>query len=236
MIHDFEVEIDSSVPAVQGDEFFVVNLGGERRTVNIHDYAGIYAVPGLYEHVLQLRLQSKSPQVMAASLGARVALSEDAATPVRCLDVGAGVGLSGAALSVEGLAPTVGIDIVPAAAEAAHRDRPGLYEHYVVGALGEVDLAPLIETYRLNALVSSAALTGGHIEPQVLAKTWAAFSPGDWLAFTCLDSRADAARDGFEKWTDFEFDEPFLHRRLTTGEPVHFRSLVGRRRHTARTA
>jgi predicted TPR repeat methyltransferase len=236
LIDNFRVEIDSSVPAVQGDEFFVVHLDGERRTVNIHDYAGIYAVPGLYEHVLQLRLQSKSPQMMAASLGARVALSKDAATPVRCLDVGAGVGLSGAALSVEGLAPTVGMDIIPAAAEAAQRDRPGLYERYVVGDLGKVDLAPLIKTYRLNALVSSAALTGGHIEPQVLAKTWAAFSPGDWLAFTCLDSRADTARAGFDNWTDFEFDEPFLHRRLTTGEPVHFRSLVGRRRHTARTA
>lgn len=230
MTERYEVEIDPTVPAVQGDEFFVVVRGDERLQINIHDYDAIYAVPGLYEHVLQLRLQCRSPQTMAAALSARVAASEGAGAGVRCLDVGAGSGMSGAALSVAGLTPTVGLDVSPVAAAAVQRDRPGLYERYVVGALGEIDLPPLINTYRLNALVSSAALTGGHIEPDVLAETWAAFAPGDWLAFTCLAERADQARAGFEAWTDFELDEQFLHRTLTTGEPVFFRVLVGRRR------
>ena len=235
MTDAFTVEIDPSVPAVQGDESFVVVSGRERRTVNIHDYDAIYSVPGLYEHVLQLRLQSRSPQMLASSLSARVAASDDAATPVRCLDVGAGVGLSGAALSVAGLVPAVGLDVSRLAGVAVQRDRPGLYEQFVVGALGEIELDALIERHRINALVSSAALTGGHIEPDVLADTWAAFAPGDWLAFTCLESRADRARAGFEAWTDFELDERFRHRVLTTGEPVFFRVLVGRRRQSART-
>ena len=37
----------------------------EHEVVHLHDYPRIYAVPGLYEHVVQERLACRSPQVAA---------------------------------------------------------------------------------------------------------------------------------------------------------------------------
>jgi predicted TPR repeat methyltransferase len=226
---DFHVEIDASAPATPGTETFVLERHGTRRTLRIHDYDDVYAVAGLYEHVVQDRLGCTSPATLAGSLAARVTTAGQRLPGVRCLDVGAGNGVSGAALRDAGLTPVVGLDLSPVARQATERDRPGLYAEYVVGALDEVAVPDLVSRHGLTALVSAGALTGGHIEPQVLAETWAAFAPGDWLAFTCAEQHADGARSLFEDDTAFELDERFLHRRLTDGDPVHYRVLVGRR-------
>jgi hypothetical protein len=54
-----------------------------------------------------------------------------ARSDVRVLDIAAGNGVSGEALAAEGLHPVLGTDIVPAAREAALRDRPGVYDQYL---------------------------------------------------------------------------------------------------------
>jgi predicted TPR repeat methyltransferase len=226
---DFRVEIDQAAPVTQHSETFVLERAGTRRTLRIHDYDDVYAVPGLYEHVVQDRLGCTSPQTLATSLAARVAASGRDLARVRCVDVGAGNGVSGEALRAAGLTPVVGLDISAAARDAAERDRPGLYAEFVLGALGDVALPSLVARHGLTALVSAGALTGGHIEPRVLADTWAAFAPGDWLAFTCAEQHADAARAGFDEHTAFELDARFRHRRLTNGDEVWYRVLVGRR-------
>ncbi|WP_375498434.1 hypothetical protein [uncultured Jatrophihabitans sp.] len=227
---DFRVDIDPSAPATPGSETFGLERGGSRRTMRIHDYDEVYAVPGLYEHVVQDLLGCTSPQTLAAALAVRVVAAGAAPSSVRCLDVGAGNGVSGEALTAAGLSPVAALDISAAAKDAAARDRPGLYVEYVVGALGDVELPALVRRLGLNALVSAGALTGRHIEPPVLAETWATFATGDWLAFTCAEQHADGARSDFEAHTTFELDERFLHRRLTNGDPVWYRVLVGRRR------
>jgi predicted TPR repeat methyltransferase len=183
----------------------------------------------LYEHVVQERLGCTSPQTLAASLAGRVMASGQLASSLRCLDVGAGNGVSGDALRAAGLAPVVGLDISAAARDAAERDRPGLYTEYIVGALGDVKVSPLVSRLGLNALVSAGALMGGHIEPGALVETWTAFAPGSWLAFTCAEQHADGARSGLDRHTAFELDERFVHRRLTTGALVWYRVLIGRR-------
>ncbi len=230
---DFRVEIDPSAPVTPGRETFVLEQAGQRRTVNLHDYDAIFAVAGLYEHVVQDRLACRSPQTLAAAL-AGAALRAGASTGgVRCLDVGAGNGVVGEALRTTGLTPVVALDVSGEAARATARDRPGLYADYVVAALGAAPVPELITRHRLTALVSAGALTGGHIEPRVLAETWAAFAPGDWLAFTCVEQHADAARALVADTTAFAVDERFVHRRQTDGGPVWYRVLVGRRRAAA---
>ncbi|MCW2525514.1 MAG: Methyltransferase type 11 [Pseudonocardiales bacterium] len=226
---DFRVDIDPSLPVTMGNETFVLERNGSRRTLRVHDYDDVYAVPGLYEHVVQDRLGCTSPQTLATSLAARVIASGQLPSRVRCLDVGAGNGVSGDELRAAGLTPVVGLDISRAAKDAAGRDRPGLYAEYVVGALGDVAVSTLVSRLKLNALVSAGALMGGHIEPTVLVDAWGAFTAGDWLAFTCAEHHADGARSSFEKNTAFELDERFVHRRLTTGALVWYRVLVGRR-------
>jgi predicted TPR repeat methyltransferase len=226
---DFRVEIDSSLPITLNNETFTLEQGGACRTLRLHDYDDVYAVPGLYEHVIQQRLGCTSPQTLATALAARVVADGQLRPTVRCLDVGAGNGVSGEALQAAELTPVVALDISEAARKAAERDRPGLYAEYAVGALGDVAASTFISRHRLNALVSAGALTGGHIEPRILVDTWTEFAPGDWLAFTCAEQHADGARRGFDDYTAFELDERFMHRRLTTGATVWYRVLVGRR-------
>ena len=123
----------------------------------------------------------------------------------------------------------LGLDISPVAREAAERDRPGLYTEFVVGGLADLVPASAVTRHGLTALVGAGALTGGHIAPQTLADTWAAFAPGSWLAFTCPEQHADEARATVGERTSFELDVRFQHRRLTDGTPVWYRVLVGRR-------
>ena len=224
---DFTVEIDPAAPAGQGGETFVLVRGGERTTMRIHDYDDVYAVPGLYEHVVQERLGCTSPQTLAASLAGRVRAADEDPATVRTFDVGCGNGVSGEYQRAAGLTPVVGLDISPVAPEAIERDRPGLYDEVIVGGLEDVDPAELVARHGLTALVGAGALTGGHIEPSVLAQTWRAFPAGAWLAFTCHEDHAAAARDDFPD-VAWELDEPFLHRHLTDGTPVTYRVLVGR--------
>lgn len=225
---DYTVEIDHDASVPQGDETFVLVRGGERTTMRIHDYDDVYAVPGLYEHVVQERLECLSPQMLGGTLAEQVAAAGEDAGAVRALDVGAGNGVSGEALRHSGLTPVVGLDISPVSREATERDRPGLYEEFIVGGLEDVDPAGLVERHRLTALVGAGALTGGHIEPSTLAETWEAFPSGAWLAFTCPEAHADGARDVFEG-TSWERDEPFRHRILTDRTPLTYRVIVGRR-------
>jgi hypothetical protein len=63
---DFRVDIDPSLPVTLNGETFVLERNGLRRTLRIQDYDDVYAVPNLYEHVVQERLGCTSPQTLAA--------------------------------------------------------------------------------------------------------------------------------------------------------------------------
>ena len=52
---------------------------------------------------------------------------------LRAFDLGAGNGVVGEELRARGVTVVAGADGVPEARDAAHRDRPGLYAHYLVG-------------------------------------------------------------------------------------------------------
>ena len=91
----------------------------------MHDYAGLYAVQGLYEATYYLRLGGASPRLLADVLAEVVPIGERAAVPV--LDVGAGTGAVGEALHTHGFGLIAGTDLEPASALALRRDRPGVY-------------------------------------------------------------------------------------------------------------
>lgn len=71
---------------------------------------------------------------------------------VRLLEIAAGNGVSGEALAATGLHPTAGVDVLPEARAAARRDRPGLYDVYVVGDPCALDRAAVnvLRDRRLN--------------------------------------------------------------------------------------
>jgi len=74
--------------------------GAEPRQTGLHDYGALYAVSGLYEAVYLVRLGVRSPQLLAEVL-ASVCPSVRRAQ-LQVLDVGAGTGCVGAALSAAG--------------------------------------------------------------------------------------------------------------------------------------
>lgn len=92
----------------------------------LHDYAGLYAVPGLYEAAYYLALEGRSPRLLAEVLGEVVPEAERAGR--RVLDVGAGTGTVGEALARCGFGPVAGVDLEPASERALRRDRPEVYD------------------------------------------------------------------------------------------------------------
>lgn len=116
-----------------GQERIVVRHDdGRRESFALHDYDRLYAVPGLYELIVQERLDCRSPAVMAQMLGDAVDAGGARRDAAVVLDIAAGNGVSGEALAAAGLGGRgrYGTDIVPEARAAALRDRPGVYGEY----------------------------------------------------------------------------------------------------------
>src|SRR5215213_5087500 len=105
----------------QDEEWCEIEVDGERRRIRFHDYAQIYDMPGLYERLFADRLECDSPRVVADLLG----------------DV---LGECGERLDELSVGEIVGVDLLPEARDAAHRDRPGVYDDYY--ALDMTQLTP----------------------------------------------------------------------------------------------
>lgn len=173
---NFAAELASEADPEQiGDEIVRVRYeDGGVDEFRLHDYARLYAVPGLYERIVQERLACRSPHEMAALIGGTVdGLGWDRAA-VRVIDVAAGNGVSGEELAAAGLRPVLGTDIVDAARVAALRDRPGVYGAYLT-----LDLPALTGEQRaairaLRANVLSCVAPVGEDQVPVAALTAAA--------------------------------------------------------------
>jgi SAM-dependent methyltransferase len=222
-------------PTVDGE---YVALGDED-IVQLHDYTRIYAVPGLYEHVVQERLQCRSPHVAAEGFLRTVARLGLEASSMTVLDVGAGTGLVGELLRRGGVGRVVGLDALPAGRSACRRDRPGVYAGYVVGDLASRDseLFAALHEDAFGGLVSAGAFGGTHAPPAALVNALAILPSGAPVAFT-IDERwiEDSGPDGFGLAVERLVDEGdlkviertrFRHRITTTGEPIFYELLLG---------
>src|SRR3954468_13702404 len=155
---DLEVEFPGDESLEQDHEWCRVTAGGKTRDIRFHDYDEIYAIPGLYEFLFYERLKCCSPEVVCGLLEQE--LRDEGVDPatLRVLDLGAGNGMAGEQLAELGAEAIVGIDLLPEAAAAAERDRPGIYERYHV-----LDLTALtaprrreLRSHRFNSLVTVA--------------------------------------------------------------------------------
>ncbi len=222
-------------PIVDGE---YVALGNED-IVHLHDYTRIYAVPGLYEHVVQERLQCRSPQVAVEGFLLMVARLGLEASSMTVLDVGAGTGLVGELLRCRGVGRVIGVDALPAGRTACIRDRPGVYADYVVGDLASRDSAfcTALHEHVLEGLVSAGAFGGTHAPPTALASALATLPAGAPVALT-IDERwlEPSDRDGFgaalqQLMTTGALKvierTRFRHRITTTGRPIFYELLLG---------
>ncbi|MBA2348565.1 MAG: hypothetical protein H0V81_09755 [Solirubrobacterales bacterium] len=235
-----EITLHDEPERAQGDERFTVELpDGRREQLRVHDYDKVYAIPGLYEAVVQERLECASPQVLADALSAAVADAGEDVAALRVLDMGAGNGVVAESLRGRGVrAPFVGLDPEPAAAPAAARDRPGLYRHYFTATLEEISVAGAVAEYDLTCLAGAGALGLGHVSRHQIETAWSAFGVGSWLAVTFseavlgpeggeLGAFVTALQEGDD--TDVVRLERFRHRLTMSGEELFYYVLVARR-------
>ena len=150
---------DPSQRYEQDAEWCVARLGGRWEEVRFHDYHRFYEVEGLYEKVFYDILQCQSPAVVRRALEVELRATGVDPGELRVVDVGAGNGMMGQELVELGVGTVVGIDILAQAAQAAQRDRPGVYRDYLVCDL--TDLGPderkRLVGHRLNCLTCVAA-------------------------------------------------------------------------------
>ena len=106
---------------------------------------------------------------------------------VRVLDIAAGNGISGEALAALGMRPVIATDLEPAARRAALRDRPGVYDTYLITDL--VALSPsqkrTIAELAPNALTCVAPVGAGpqHIPPAALIAAVRLLAPDAVIAY-----------------------------------------------------
>jgi predicted TPR repeat methyltransferase len=222
----------------QDEEWCEVLLGEEWERIRFHDYDRIYAVPGLYEAIFYDRLRCSSPQRVVGLLDDVLSDQQDPPEELRVIDLGAGNGIVGETLQSIGVERQVGIDIIPEAREAAMRDRPGLYEHYLVANmcdLGEQEEARLLET-EPNCLATVAALGFGDIPPLAFATAYNLIAPDGWVAFNIKDEFLNGHDgSGFSSLIRNMTDEGIMrmeayrryeHRLSICGEPLHYVAMV----------
>jgi hypothetical protein len=237
-----ELVAQAADPAVGQERIRVRHADGCTEELRLHDYERLYALPGLYEQIVQERLACRSPAEAAATLARAHDAIRIPRERARIVDIAAGNGVSGEALAAEGLHPILGTDIVGAARAAALRDRPGLYDEYRT-----LDLVALTEAERTwlaglaATAVSCVAPVGsspGQVPPAALLAAARALGPDGLIAYL-HDPRDGADRIGPAFWSEpvgprGEARElhrhRYLHRRTLNGGRYVLEAVVWRLR------
>jgi predicted TPR repeat methyltransferase len=220
----------------------VSNGNDRRRRIRFHDYADIYAIPGLYERLFYEELRCQSPRVLRELVQTALERLDTDATSVTALDLGAGNGMVAEELVDLGVGSIVGFDILPEAEAAAERDRPGVYDDYHV-----VDLtSPTAETLAalrsapFDMLVCVAALGFGDIPPRAFKRALDAIADGGLVAFTIKDRFLEEGDEsGYSRLVRRMLEsgklEPvvqrrYRHRLSAAGDPLHYVAIVAVKR------
>jgi hypothetical protein len=224
----------------QDEEFCEVVEDGEVRRIRFHDYDEIYSVPGLFVRIFYDCLKCCSPQAVIGLLAEQLRAGE----LLTALDVGAGNGMVGEQLDNVGAETIIGADIIPEAAMAAERDRPGLYEAYHVVDLTDIppDVREDLESRDFNCLASVAALGFGDMPPEAFAAAYDFVDEGAWIAFNIKSRFLTEGGDnpsGFARMINAAFEDGSLelraereyrHRLSISREPLHYVAMVARKR------
>lgn len=236
------MEFPDVVGLTQDEEWCSVVVNGERRKIRFHEYGTIFSIPGLYEELFYGRLECSSPKTLAGLLGQVLREDGAAAAGLRGIDLGAGNGMVGEELKRLGVSSLVGVDILPEAAAATERDRPGVYRDFVVADLTAPtpEVHARLQAIEPNLLTTVAALGFGDIPSLAFVEAWNAIATPGWVVFNIKESFLDAKYDyGFsflvrrlreEGLLDVRAEQTYRHRLALDGRALRYVGFVGLKR------
>ena len=237
----FNIHLPEVEAIEQGKEFLIIDQEGRKEKIEFHDYDRIYEIPGLYEHLFYERYKCNSPEVVCGLLKKYIEQERQGNEQLVALDIGAGNGMVGEQLADIGAEAIVGIDIIDEAAEAAQRDRPGIYDAYHVTDLTDMppDVENSLKKIDFNCMTVVAALGFDDIPPDAFASGYNLVSAQGWVAFNIKeDFVCEQDHSGFCKLIGrleedgvLEIRErlKYRHRFCQDGTPLYYYAVVGRK-------
>ncbi len=231
----------------QDSEWFLVKHENQWHELRLHDYSDIYSIKGLYEKIVYDVLECRSPEIIRDELFAAIKEAGEDPTSLTVLDLGAGNGIVADNLRRVGIGASesggfIGADLLPEAAEAAERDRPGLYEDYIVGDITDLPSAEesKLEGADPEVLICVAALGFGDIPPEAFIAAFERVTSDGWVAFCIKDEFVGQKdRSGFSELIDEMIEagtieivrqKKYIHRIAMSGKPLEYIAYIARKR------
>lgn len=224
----------------QDEAYFYLMDEGKRQRVRFHDYDEIFLRPGLYEQLFYDRLKCTSPKKVSELLERSLRSEWLGASELRVIDLGAGNGMMAEELRRLGVARIVGADIIPEARDAAFRDRPMVYDDYVVEDFTNLpqETEEDLRDWNFDCLTSVAALGFGDIPASAFFAALQFIPAGGWVAFNIKETFLDHSDASgfsrfireliFSEYMDVYHLERYNHRLSMEGVPLKYYALVGR--------
>ncbi|WP_123658970.1 methyltransferase domain-containing protein [Salinisphaera japonica] len=239
---EIQPQISANSRACQSAEGFSAIVDGTRTNFKMHDYPSMYRVPGLYDAMMFGMLGCRTPALLAKVV--EVCLEASAFNgSIRMLEIGAGSGAFAEQIRrrnfiVERL---VGLDIHEEARSAAERDRPGVYDDYLICDLTRLDrhVAERIKDLSPNCVaVASATGWGNHIPVAGFQAAFDHLSDQGWFVFHVKPNDPDPECIALNEWiTQLIASGSILnptrgrifHRENVDGNPIFYDYIVGQK-------
>ncbi|MDB9517253.1 methyltransferase domain-containing protein [Roseofilum reptotaenium CS-1145] len=243
MSTNFQVRLPDNIKDLPiNEEYFFITENGQERRLKLHDYAEVYRIPGLYNYLALEKLAYRSPEVMTTLLTENVQESGESIQELKLLELGAGSGLFGQAVTKLGVTSIIGIDIVPEAAEACRRDYPGVYEEYFVEDMTELSQSTrkLLGEKKLNGFVCCSALSDGHIPVKAFITGMNLIKNQGWVLFNVAKSSYECKddcpefvkfyRQSVEKgYLNVQATQTYIHRCFFNGKSLEYVAILAKK-------
>ncbi|MGI8411399.1 MAG: class I SAM-dependent DNA methyltransferase [Solirubrobacteraceae bacterium] len=237
-LEDLRLPTPEAGRLAQDQEWCEVCIDGVWRCIRFHEYGALYEIPGLYERLFYDLLECCSPRVIRELLATELDRESASPSDLVVLDLGAGNGMVGEQLADLGARAIVGVDLIEQAAAATERDRPGLYDDYLVADLTQLDAIQRerLTRWRFTGMTTVAALGFDDIPPEAFGVAYKLIEPGGWIAFTIKESFLTATDpSGFERLIrrmlkegalDLRTQRRYCHRLSSQGHPLYYIAMV----------
>lgn len=243
---NYEIEIpDSHARTLNQDGEYCILKDKEKHEtcrIGFHEYGKIYSIPGLYEFLFRDKLECKSPEKVCKLLAEEIDDSSTNIEKLAVLDLGAGNGMVGEELRKYGVDEIFGIDIEEQARMAVERDRPEVYEDYLVVDLTDLPdaLRKELEERSFNCLTTVGTLGFGDIPPKAFGEGFNLISVPGWVAFNIKEGfLSDNDPTGFSFLIQRMIDngilevrsqEHYQHRLSIKGHPLYYVAIIGEKK------